>query len=212
MLLATFFLIGLQTTKRFASMRFLLGWWHKTKSLFLSKQDSEQRFDIYAPRERLIYSYFDGEKQVLADPLELYQKVMDVWPGLRVDLKLAESALIKEKESNEAYEKVVAKVREIFNIKNFKDGGLTKAECCHLLDHFFAFFIQLKKNSPPLQTSLESSEDSSPSSEEDDPPTDNSSDSGSTDEGPFTGGPVSSPSGPVSPSTVSSPETNTGKQ
>lgn len=141
--------------------------------------------DVYAPRERLIWSYFDGIRQVRADPLVLWKRLMDQGPELSIDIKVAGSA---SKDAGKASDAVTRKIRDIFSLQPLKnglevEGTLTDAECCDLLDTFMEWCESIKKKSRPSVTSSRPTEDSTSSSAEG-PTTEPSSGSGSTGSGP----------------------------
>src|SRR5258708_39847256 len=113
------------------------------KSLFTKQED----YNFYRPSEQQIYRYFDGQKVVSSDPMILYKKLMEVGPDLAVDIQVSESTLVKNYESIAAQNKVQEKIRKIFNVKSFVDGGLTEAKAGELLDHFLVYTEIVKKNS-----------------------------------------------------------------
>lgn len=155
------------------------------------------RGDLYHPRDRLIYRYFDGQREVAADPMVLYKLLMDVGPEIGIDMKVAASP---SKDAGKAHDKMVQKIRGAFGVLPLKDGGLTDLESVELLQHFLVFVDAIKKNSSPLPTSPgETPAPSAPSSVAG-PPTPSSSGSGSTGGGSSTVGPPPSPSGPPPPS------------
>lgn len=162
--------------------------------------------DVYRVRERQIYRYFDGQKEVAADPLVLYKRVMDVRPALAVDIKVARAGMMGSKEAHEA---VLGYVRQVFNLKPLADGGLTEAEALGLLDHFLAYVDGVKKNTRPSATSAAETSEASPSSSGEGPPTPSTSDSGATASGPSTGTPGPPPSGPAPPSGWLPPDSTT---
>lgn len=159
--------------------------------------EGEYSFSLYKPYERQIYVYFDGERLVKSDPMVLHKRVMDVGPELSVDMKVAYSEM---KGSKDAHDKMVQKIRGIFSIKRYEDGGLTERECIELLDHFLYYEDVQKKTWNPPPTPPTATPPSSPPSSEGGPPTPSSTDSGSTGEGSSTSEPPPSPSGPESPS------------
>lgn len=174
----------------------MLGWlW---KYLGWTKTDG-----LYSPQERLIYSYHDGEKVVRADPAVLYRRLMDVGPELSADIAVACSPMPVRAE---ATAKAEGKVRAIFGLKPFADGGLGEAEAYELLDHFAGYCDGVKKNLARLPIYFPSSAKPSPKGGSTTPPT---SDCGSTASVPSTAEPAPSPTASKSPSD-STPETNTG--
>lgn len=124
---------------------------------WLRKWFGQDDFDQYRPRERLIYQYFNGREAVRADPMLLYKKLMEVGPELDIDIKVANSP---SKDANKAYESMVAKIRQVFDLKPLADGGLTETETVELLDHFIRYNESIKKKvktSPTSSTSLAAS-------------------------------------------------------
>lgn len=111
---------------------------------------SKREFDGYRPKERLIYPYFDGEKMVNADPMDLYCRLAEKAGDLDADLQIAYSP---SKDRFKAREKMYERIRSIFDLKPHKEGGLTKGECEALLENFISWCNKLKKNSPLPQTS-----------------------------------------------------------
>ena len=146
-------------------------------------------YDVYHPGERMIFAYFDGTKEVKADPMELYRKLMEEGPELQADLSVATSTIAgMEKGASAAQFEVVEKVRRIFTIKPYKEGGLTEIEAIDLLLMFFAFCGAVRKKSnrsPILPSSSADSKTSSAAA----PLTDKPLDSGSTDSAPSTAEP-----------------------
>lgn len=176
-------------------------------------KEPEEAPGSYRPEEMQIYRYWNGTRTVAADPVALYKRVMDVGPELAVDMKVSVSPL---KDAGAAYEKMVAKIRGIFNLPPLKDGievdgTLSDAAAASLLDDFLGWCEQLKKNLSPTPTSAEATSPSTASTREDGPPTSNTSASGSTASEPSTAPPSPSPTEPASPSEASTPDsTSTG--
>lgn len=148
------------------------------------------RFDVYKPRERLIYKYWDGKKLVSADPLVLYKRMMERGPELSIDIKVSTSA---SKDAAKAHESLVKGIREVFQVKTLEEGGITDLEAMDVLDHFLIYSEMVKKNSRPSQTLSAKLEDSV-SPPVDGQATSNSSDSGSTENAPSTAALTPSPS------------------
>ncbi len=119
----------------------LLDW---LKSWF--SKDSIGGFEVYHPGERAIYSYFDGAKMVRADPVVLYKGLMAVRSELAVDIKVANSTLVKAADAKEAHDRLIAKIRGIFGLKSLEEGGLTESEAYGLMDHFLVYAERVKKN------------------------------------------------------------------
>lgn len=149
--------------------------------------------DFYRPRERTIYRYWDGQRNVAADPMTLYRKVMEVGPELKIDLTVADSP---SKDAGEAHMRAVDKLKAIFSVKGLAEGGLTEAEMLDLLDHFMSFCEALKKNSRTPPTCAGATPGTTGASSGGGCPTPSTSACGSTASGPATAPPAPSPTGP----------------
>ena len=144
-----------------------------------------EKWDVYNPGEMQIYSYFDGEKWVKADPVALYGRVSDKWLELEIDMKVSTSP---SKDAAKAYKTLASKIREIFGIRALEEGfkipeqgTLTDVAVLALLDQFLTYSGFVKKNSSPSQTTSTPSEVCKPTSPKS-PPTSNTSACGSTGE------------------------------
>lgn len=164
--------------------------------------------DLFQPEQRLIYSYFNGQKVVSVDPLVLYRKTLEQGPSLSIDFKVANSP---SKDAAKAYTSLMIHLRRIFDVAEYQQGGLTETEMMQLLEHFLRYCNSIKKNWSPLPTSATATLAPSASSTVDDPATPNSLDSGSTDVASCTNVPEPSPSELELPSDPSTPDSNTGK-
>ncbi len=171
--------------------------WSWLKSLFTKSMSTSNpdNFDVYHPKERLIYRYWNGHQQIFADPLVLYRRMLTKGPELSIDMKVSTSPM---KDAAEAHVRMLAKIREIFCIEDFeKDGmGLTELETVELLNHFLVYCDLLKKKSNPSPTPSTPTVPS-PVSSPGAPPTPNSSASGSVADGSSTSAPQSSPTVPA---------------
>lgn len=114
----------------------------------------------FSPRQRLIYRYFDGKREVWADPVALFKRVAAAGPELLIDLKVSQSA---SKDAEAAYVNALAKVREIFHLPppvsdaEVGEAALSSVEVVELFNHFMAYCGDVKKNSattatPPTET------------------------------------------------------------
>ena len=172
-------------------------------SLFKRKPTLKE-MSLYTEEERLIYSYWNGEKIVKADPMVLYKKLVTIGPDLEADMLGARS---KSKKAMEYHDGVIKKLRNLFGVKSFEEGGLTEQETLSLYDHFQDYVGVIKKNGNPSATSQEeTSPDTSAStppstegSSTPSPPTPSSSDSGSTEKESSTNSPKQSTSVPETP-------------
>lgn len=156
-------------------------------------------YDIYHPKERLIYSYFDGQKVIHADPLQLERKLMNVGPELSIDIKVARSI---SHDAVTAHVNMIEQCRSIFNVKPIEEGGLTELETVLLLEHYLAYTDEVKKNLNRTATLATGTWAPSGPSLRESPPIPNSSASGSTGEGNTTVAPPLSPMEQVSPSGI----------
>lgn len=112
-----------------------------------------ERYDLYKPSQMLIYNYWNGTVTVRADPMVLYRRMMEKAPELRIDIKVAESTLVKPEEADKARQLALTKIRNIFEVVPLdQDKGLTEAATEELFDHFLTFLGALKKNSRTSQT------------------------------------------------------------
>lgn len=176
-------------------LRFILGWLEKTPTQPEARaqpvnQESTEKYDLFMPEERLIYHYWNGQDIVAMDPLVLYKKMQQVGPELSIDMVVAHSA---SKDANTAHTGLVVKIRNIFNVKNLGEGGLSEFETVQLLDHFLIYCESLKKNMSSYATSpMVTSSHSVPSTAARQPTT-SSVGSGSTESVPSTGEPVPLP-------------------
>lgn len=177
--------------------------WNWFRSWFVNES-----WDVYAPKERILYRYFDGEKLVRADPQVIYRSLMDIAPELSIDINVSNSPSKDWKKATLAADR---KIRELFGIKAVTEGGLTEPELYDLLYHFYRYCEHIKKGSSPLPTSLPKAGGSIPSSEASAPITSNSSVSGSTAAASSSAAPEPSVSESASPLVSSIPDQNTGK-
>lgn len=161
-----------------------------------------------APKnDRLIFSYFDGQKTRRADPLEIQFALADYPDDLDAELGAASNQGLAEhqpKEVNQATKRVIEAIRTVFAVKPYGEGGLTGRECVGLLFSFFAFVADLKKKEERLRPSP--SPTASPASS----PTPNTAGSTSTASASSTGAPSQSPSASPSAS-VETPLEDSGQ-
>jgi hypothetical protein len=139
---------------------------HWIKNLFSKKEThlpkAPERLDTFLPQERNIFSYFDGEKLIKADPLPLWTL-----------------AVSEHHEATQGHDELVSKIRKHFNVKSFEEGGLLDVECVDLLLQFKAYCDSIKKKQVTTPTSSETISPSSSSISEESLHTKNGSDSGS---------------------------------
>lgn len=135
----------------------MFGWLRK----WFSKPDD---YEIYAPGERMIYSYWNGQEQVKADPLVLFQRLAAKGGDLAAAIR---GASTDSSFAAKAHADRIRYIRDIFSLKPFEEnGGLTELECCNLLDHFLTYVGRLKKKLNPSWTPSNNSADSSSTSAE----------------------------------------------
>lgn len=152
--------------------------------------------NLWRPKERLIFSFFDGKENRSVDPMPLYRKVRDIEKEVAADLVLARSQM---KDALKGWSLAAGRIRKAFGLDEYSDqGGLTELECVELFDAFKAWVGVEKKSTPsPSTTSAETSTPTPPSSngnKTETSPTPNGSAGGSTD----VVGPSPTPTAPVS--------------
>lgn len=113
---------------------------------WLKRIFSKEDLGFYKPKERLIYKYFDGSKNMTADPMLLYRRLMEKSPDLSIDIQVSNSV---SKDRNKARDSMLEKIRWIFSLRKFEEEGLTEAECELLLEHFVNWCDDLKKKYNP---------------------------------------------------------------
>ena len=138
-----------------------------------------QQINIFRPKERLLYRYWDGKVMREADPLVIYRKIMDKRASLSADMTAVEAK--NSKFSADAHKNMIATIRSIFDVKGMEESGLSEYETSELLDHFMVFAESLKKSSDLSQTLPETTLPSMPPTSGEGSPTSNSSRSGSTE-------------------------------
>jgi len=146
------------------------------------------RVDVYLPKQRSIYHYSkDGGKTIVdADPMVIETEIAKVRPQLIVDFKLKRSI---HPEFWLGHVNAVSKIRKIFGVKTYEEGGLLDGEVLDLFDHFFNYVESLKKNLPQQPTSAEETSPSTESSLAEQSPTTSSLPSGSSESVPNIGQP-----------------------
>jgi hypothetical protein len=170
-------------------------------------------FELYGPDEKKIFSYWNGERTVKADPLVLFKRYSEKRLELSRDLVLAKSM---HSDADKGHSWAMSKIREVFAIKEppnllepWKDQTLGEDELGNLLVKFLQYIDSLKKNSSDLPIQSNFMEDYKSSSNED-PPMNNSADSGSTPSGWSIGTPQPLPKVLESQPEVLNPASTTG--
>lgn len=127
------------------------------------RREAPPPMGVYRPEERLIYKYWNGDREVAADPLVLHRRLMEKSVDIEINIKVFRSA---SKDAPAAYEALIRDVRWAFDVKPLDaDGkGLTEMECVALLDHFMSLMGEEKKTSQRSSTSPSPSETPPPSS------------------------------------------------
>jgi hypothetical protein len=156
----------------------------------LNRFARDDQYEVYRPKERLIYSYFDGKNIVHADPISTYKRLMAVGPELSVRIKLANSP---SNAAGQAHEELLRDIRKVFGVKALDEGGLTEIETVDLLDHFLIYCARVKKKQNPWPMPSTPTA-ASPTTSAAGPATANSSGSGSVENASPTGVPPPSPS------------------
>lgn len=176
----------------------MFGWLRSWLASWLLKRDDEDmEWDLYKPKERKVYRFFDGEKEILADPMLLYKRFMDVAPEMRISWKVARSP---SKDATKAHNDLIGNIRRIFELKPLAEGGLSEPEVEDLLDHFLIYVERIKKNSRPSATSPAATSPSTEPSLDDASNTPNGSGTGSTESECKKEPPGQSPTESLSPS------------
>lgn len=134
----------------------------------------------YKPKKRRLYKYFDGERKVTADPMVLFRRLMERSTELSCDIQVYNSP---SKDRFKAREAMMDKVRWIFSLKKYEEGGLEEEKCEELLDHFVNWCDKVKKKLRTSQTSQTVTSSPSKTSLEGNQPTKNFLGSGLTDQG-----------------------------
>lgn len=173
--------------------RWLLSWFQKKPEFSL---------DLYIPAERFIYKYFDGSKVVTADPMALCKRLAEKGSYLAMDMKVAKAGM---KDSPKKHDAAMAAIRYVFDVSEFKDGGLTDLELVSLLEHYLTYEDYQKKTANLLWTLPMGTSSASLPSTAASPVTPSSSGSGSTEGVSSTEKPTPFSSESVPPSDSSNP-------
>lgn len=116
---------------------------------------------MWKPEERLIYRYWNGSKEVGADPLVLYRALMGQSES---DIK-SDGALMETGDA-EALGRIVAAARKVFNVEEFHEEngepvGLLESEVLQLLNDFASWTNETQKKMSLQTFSLPTAETSS---------------------------------------------------
>ena len=161
--------------------------------LNLLSNTKSPEFDLYKPKERLIYRFWDGKDIVSCDPMELERALAKLGPDLEVCLKIANFPAMKGAEEN--YLESIDKIKGIFSVKGIREGGLTEPELFELLEDYLKFRLRLKKKLSKSLTLPKETLPPSTTSSNGSQPTQNTLDSGSIGKDSSTGKPIVQPLG-----------------
>jgi len=142
---------------------------------------------FYEPKERQIFTYWNGQKQIYADPMELFRKYLSMKAEMDVDIKVSRS---KSKDADSSYTKYVEKLRILFDVKSLSDNGLTEVEIQQVFYSFIDFCNNVKKNSETLSTTSKPIPVSESTTSGEELHSNNTSQSGSTETGQSTEGQI----------------------
>lgn len=103
---------------------------------------------IFKPRpKRAIFRFWDGESWRLADPLQSFLFLKD-----HHTFKIESDPQLAEKGHSEATKRLINATREVFQVKQLAQGGLTDGEVLELMGQFVAYMEDVKKKSSPSPT------------------------------------------------------------
>ena len=100
----------------------------------------------------MLFRYWDGVRFVRADPFVLMRRLLTSGE-FDPDSDLKKLELPDPKLVVKTLENISSAVRNIFDIPQFQDGGLSELECVNLLKTFIEWADQLKKNGATKQIS-----------------------------------------------------------
>lgn len=120
----------------------------------LRKWVGQEDLSVYMPKERKIFTYWNGEKLIKDDPMTLYYRMLEVGPTLFIDLQVA---MMPMNDSKDSHEKALVKMRSIFNVKKLTPDqpGLGDIELFDLFNQFSNYINDLKKNAKVTSTRAE---------------------------------------------------------
>lgn len=126
------------------------------------RRQAAPEIGFWKPSERNIFRYWDGQKEVAADPVLLSQEFAKV-EGFDKDCKIAatlyesgDQSEMALKSANASFGRVVETVRRVFGLKPLSEGGLLQDEVITTLLLFTEFMDGLKKKAGILPTSVPS--------------------------------------------------------
>ncbi len=119
--------------------------------------------DLQYDRDSFTFRYFDGVKDVVADPSIIFEQLLDDpefdFLGEWMDLEAMED----KEEMKKVFAKIVEKVDQVFNLKPLEaDGtGLARGERLKIVSEFLDWVNGVKKNIAVLPTRWGTSESKS---------------------------------------------------
>lgn len=106
-----------------------------------------ESFGVYNPRQRILYRYHDGTKEVVADPLVLYREIMKDHKQIYEDLHKAND---DGPSWEAAQQRLMEKLCSVFKVKRFAEGGRTDGEIISLFLHFMRYCYELHNRSKTI--------------------------------------------------------------
>lgn len=100
-------------------------------------KESTYSYDTYHPGKRLIFTYWDGEKEIKADPQALYKKFLLIGKDLYADMKAYKEANIQE--GIPIHDSIVKRLRDTFNLRAYEQNGLLDGEVVELFEQYIDF-------------------------------------------------------------------------
>lgn len=169
----------------------------KTKKRTPKRPGQRARVAGYSERERCIFEFWDGSKDVRLDPLQVQAELLAV-PDFEANLKLSQlESEEAQGEARKAFQELIPRLRKVFQVEEYRqldngrDVGLTQGEVMGVLVAFLNFLADVRKKLVPSPTSVPSSAGAEPA---DNSATSNTSASTSTETAPSTDEPSASPS------------------
>jgi len=120
---------------------------------------------MYKKEDRQIFRYFNGEKEVAADPIQLSVRLASSYPkesSLEHDWKLLDT---NDEQAMQAFDRIAVYARNVFRMKEWDEEtetGVTTAEALGVLVRFVGYVDECKKKlfgqliSPPTTAAASS--------------------------------------------------------
>jgi hypothetical protein len=105
--------------------------------------------------DRNVFPFFDGKVTRKVDPLMILDRITTSGFDMQEDMQ----AVLNDDE--DATRKFMKMVRQVFNVRQYEDGGLTNLECSDMFDEFVTFIYELKKKRGLTQKPQQRSESKS---------------------------------------------------